>query len=57
MANEAVLSTTVKVVLDTKGQTREKVQEALDLILGRVGCRTCGLMHVLSADVDNPTQK
>lgn len=58
MANEAVLSTTVKVALDTKGQTREQVHEAIDLILNRVGCRACGLMHVVTAEVaENPTRK
>jgi hypothetical protein len=53
MANEAVLSTTVKATLDTKNQTREKVHEALDLILNRGLCTHCGQVAVLSADLDS----
>jgi hypothetical protein len=58
MANEAVRSVTIEVALDTKNQTRDRVVEALDLILRRGGCPHCGLMGVVAAKLaESPTQK
>jgi hypothetical protein len=58
MATEPVRTVNMEVALDTKSQTRDTVIEAVDLILLRCGCRTCGLMGAISAKlVENPTQK
>jgi D-mannonate dehydratase len=58
MANKPVRSTTIEVALDTKGQTRQRVLEAVDTILSNVKCPGCGLMHTISAKVvEIPTEK
>lgn len=58
MTNQAVQSTTIKVALDTKDQTREKVQEALDIIFRNGPCLGCGRIAVLSVELDgSPNQK
>jgi hypothetical protein len=55
MATKAVVSTTIEVPLDTKGQTRQHLHEALDLILENAKCPGCGLMHTLTGKLtDTP---